>query len=199
MNIQYDKSKIESTLKETSIDDSDLSNVVYLVEDPHTAENFDEISKQIAAKVRMGHKPRSCDALYRSGKYYNLIEVKNRKKADLRKGNEMVELHEKAFDSLGQLAIYLNYQNSLDNLAKETRLVVVYNDGKGAEEATSDIASSKSLDGITQKLKQFSKVTALDSYPLKFKLQRVKGLLYDQVITIDVSDFQTVMNMIYSE
>ena len=32
MNIQYDKSKIESTLKETSIDDSDLSNVVYLVE-----------------------------------------------------------------------------------------------------------------------------------------------------------------------
>ena len=67
MNIQYDKSKIESTLKETSIDDSDLSNVVYLVEDPHTAENFDEISKQIAAKVRMGHKPRSCDALYRSG------------------------------------------------------------------------------------------------------------------------------------
>ena len=31
MNIQYDKSKIESTLKETSIDDSDLSNVVYLV------------------------------------------------------------------------------------------------------------------------------------------------------------------------
>ena len=184
MNIQYDKSKIESTLKETSIDDSDLSNVVYLVEDPHTAENFDEISKQIAAKVRMGHKPRSCDALYRSGKYYNLIEFKNRKSADLRKGNEMVELHEKAFDSLGQLAIYLNYQNSLDNLA---------------EEATSDIASSKSLDGITQKLKQFSKVTALDSYPLKFKLQRVKGLLYDQVITIDVSDFQTVMNMIYSE
>ena len=160
MNIQYDKSKIESTLKETSIDDSDLSNVVYLVEDPHTAENFDEISKQIAAKVRMGHKPRSCDALYRSGKYYNLIEFKNRKSADLRKGNEMVELHEKA---------------------------------------TSDIASSKSLDGITQKLKQFSKVTALDSYPLKFKLQRVKGLLYDQVITIDVSDFQTVMNMIYSE
>lgn len=78
MNIQYDKSKIESTLKETSIDDSDLSNVVYLVEDPHTAENFDEISKQIAAKVRMGHKPRSCDALYRSGKYYNLIEFKNR-------------------------------------------------------------------------------------------------------------------------
>ena len=39
MNIQYDKSKIESTLKETSIDDSDLSNVVYLVEDPHTAES----------------------------------------------------------------------------------------------------------------------------------------------------------------
>ena len=122
MNIQYDKSKIESTLKETSIDDSGLSNVVYLVEDPHTAENFDEISKQIAAKVRMGHKPRSCDALYRSGKYYNLIEFKNRKSADLRKGNEMVELHEKAFDSLGQLAIYLNYQNSLDNLAKETFL-----------------------------------------------------------------------------
>ena len=88
----------------------------------------------------MGHKPRSCDALYRSGKYYNLIEFKNRKSADLRKGNEMVELHEKAFDSLGQLAIYLNYQNSLDNLAKETRLVVVYNDGKGAEEATSDIS-----------------------------------------------------------
>ena len=111
----------------------------------------------------------------------------------------MVELHEKAFYSLGQLAIYLNYQNSLDNLAKETRLVVVYNDGKGAEEDTSDIASSKSLDGITQKLKLISKVTALDSYPLKFKLQRVKGLLYDQVITIDVSDFQTVMNMIYSE
>lgn len=199
MNIQYDKDKIESTLQETSIDDSDKSNKVYLVNDPHTAENFDEISKQIAAKVRMGNKPRSCDALYRSKKYYNLIEFKNRKSADLIRFNGIPELHEKAFDSLGQLAIYLNYQGSLDDLAKEIRMIVVYNDSKGTEDAKTDIASSKSLDGITQKLKQFSKEEILDSYPVKFRLDEVKGLLFDKVITIDVSDFQTVMNVIYAE
>lgn len=38
MNIQYDKTKITSTLKETSLDDSDKSNKVYLVNDTHTAE-----------------------------------------------------------------------------------------------------------------------------------------------------------------
>lgn len=197
MNIQYDKDKIESTLKKTSIDDSDKSNKVYLVNDTHKAENFDEISKQIAAKVRLGNKPRSCDALYRSKKYYNLIEFKNRKSADLRKST--AELHEKAFDSLGQLAIYLNYQGNLDDLARETRMIVVYNDNKGTEDPKTDIASSKSINGITQKLKQFSKETVLESYPIQFKLERVKGLLYHQVITIDVSDFQTVMNVIYAE
>lgn len=198
MNIQYDKDKIQSTLKETSLDDSDKSNKVYLVNDTHTAENFDEISKQIAANVRLGNKPRSCDALYRSKKYYNLIEFKNRKSADLRK-DSMGELHEKAFDSLYQLAIYLNYRGNVDDLAKESRLIVVYNDSKGTEDVKTDIASSKSLDGITQKIKQFSKSDHLDSYPIKFRLERVKGLLYDKVITIDVSDFPTVMNAIYVE
>ncbi len=199
MNIQYDKTKITSTLKETSKDDFDRNNVVYLVNDTHVADNFDEISKQIAASVRLGNKPRSCDALYRSRKYYNLIEFKNRKSADLKRGNNTAELHEKAFDSLGQLAIYLNYQGSLDDLAKETRMIVVYNDSKGTEDVKTDIASSKSLDGITQKIKQFSKSDHLDSYPIKFRLERVKGLLYDKVITIDVSDFPTVMNAIYVE
>lgn len=199
MIIPYDKKKIASTLKETSKDDSDKNNVVYLVNDTHKADDFDEVSKQIAKKVRLGNKPRSCDALYRSGKYYNLIEFKNRKSADLKRGNNLNELHEKAFDSLGQLAIYLNYQGNLDDLARETRMIVVYNDNKGTEDPKTDIASSKSLNGITQKLKQFSKATVLDSYPVQFKLQRVKGLLYHQVITIDVSDFQTVMKVIYAE
>ena len=161
MNIPYDKTKIASTLKETSKDDSDKNNVVYLVNDTHEADDFDEVSKQIAKKVRLGNKPRSCDALYRSGKYYNLIEFKNRKSADLRR--DKAELHEKAFDSLGQLAIYLNYQGNLDDLARETRMIVVYNDNKGTEDPKTDIASSKSINGITQKLKQFSKAADLDS------------------------------------
>lgn len=197
MNIPYDKTKIASTLKETSKDDSDKNNVVYLVNDTHEADDFDEVSKQIAKKVRLGNKPRSCDALYRSGKYYNLIEFKNRKSADLRR--DKAELHEKAFDSLGQLAIYLNYQGNLDDLARETRMIVVYNDNKGTEDPKTDIASSKSINGITQKLKQFSKAADLDSYPIQFRLECVKGLLYHQVITIDVSDFPTVMNVIYAE
>lgn len=199
MKIQYDMSRIKSTLKETSIDDIDKSNIVYLVNDTHEVENFDEISQQIAARVRLGIKPRSCDALYRSKNYYNLIEFKNRKSADLRRSNGIQNLHEKAFDSLGQLSIYLNYQGSLDDLAKQIRMVVVYNDSKGTDDAKTDIASSKSLDGITQKLKQFSKEEILDSYPVKFRLDEVKGLLFDKVITIDVSDFQTVMNAIYAE
>ena len=43
MNIPYDKTKIASTLKETSKDDSDKNNVVYLVNDTHEADDFDEV------------------------------------------------------------------------------------------------------------------------------------------------------------
>lgn len=194
MNIQFDKTKIQSTLKETSYDDTGKE---FLLEDTRRVCNFDEVSKQIGAQIRLGNKARSCDALYVGTKYIYLIEFKNRKSSDLK--SEKAELHAKAYDSIFQLQIYLGEKEYLDDLVKKTRLILVYNDAKMSNVPKTDIASSKSVDKIIGKIKTFAKITDLDVFPKKFKLGELEGKLYDKVVTLDVSDFNDeVKNMIFS-
>lgn len=184
MDIQFDKTKIEKTLEETSLDDAGTTNLVH---DMYMVDDFDEVSKQMAEQIRLGNKPRSCDALYVGEQYNYLIEFKNKKSSDL-KGCKP-ELHEKAYDSLFQLMVYLNWTDGLEDLIKRTRLILVYNDAKGTEDPKKDISSSESVDKLVTKMKAFAKVTDLDSYPKKFKLGELQGKLYDKVVTVDVKVF----------
>lgn len=99
--------------------------------------------------------------------------------------------HEKAYDSIFQLMIYLNWTGKLEDLIKKTRLVVVYNDVKDAEDAKTDVASSKSVDKLVTKMKTLAKIKDLDAYPKKFKLSRLQGQLYEKVIAVDVKVFES--------
>lgn len=196
MKIQFDETKIRMSLEKTSLDDATGS---YLVHDQDIVVNFDEVSKQIGQQLRLGNKPRSCDALYRGQKYNFLIEFKNMKASDI-KHSQQPELHEKAYDSFFQLMIYLDTRETIDQLSAKTRLIVVYNDAKEAESAATDVASSPSIDKMVRKLKVFSKLEDLDTYPKKFKLERLQGKLYDKVLTIDVTDFNRgIKNLIVNE
>lgn len=185
MDIQFDKTKIEKTLEETSLDDAGTTNLVH---DKYLVADFDEVSKQIASQVRLGTKPRSCDALHIGEQYNYLIEFKNKKASDL-KGRKQ-ELHEKAYDSLFQLMVYMDWKGSVEDLIKRTRLILVYNDKKGTEDTRIDVASSESIDKLVAKMKTLAKVNDLDSYPKKFRLGELQGKLYDKVVTVDVKVFE---------
>lgn len=186
MNIQIDQIKIKSTLKKTSLDDAGAQN---LVEDEKEVYDFDEVSREIASQIRLGNAARSCDALYIGSKYTYLIEFKNKKSSDLKKCKN--ELFEKAYDSIFQLMIAFYANESMDDIVKKTRFVLVYNDAKAAQNPSSDISSSTSIDQLTKKLKEFSKQEDLDKYPKKFKLKQLEGKLYEKIITIDVTDFNS--------
>jgi len=195
MKIQFDDEKIKSTLKKTSFD---WAGNIYLVNDSRSAYDFDEISKQIAAQVRLGKKARSCDALIIDKEYNYLIEFKNMKSGDLNRCKS--ELHEKAYDSMFQLQLYLGGEERLDELANRTRLIVVYNDSKGAEDRKTDVASSGSIDKIIGKLKNFSNIQGeWDSLPKKFRLGVFEGKFYNKVYTIDVKKFETMKKYLFEE
>lgn len=194
MKLQYDEEKIKSTIEKTSYDKAGKESLVY---DKREVLDFDEISKQIGQQLRMGNKPRSCDALFLGEKYNYLIEFKNIKSGDLKKSKP--ELHEKAYDSIFQLQLYLDKKEYLEEMINKTRFVLVYNDLKGTEEAATDIASSKSIDKMIGKMKEFSKLKDLDKFPKKFGLGRLEGKLYEKIITVDVSDFnESLKQVIFS-
>lgn len=186
MNILFDETLIKKTLKETSYD---KTGDTFLVDDTREVSDFDEISKQIAAEIRLGNKPRSCDALFLSEKTNYLIEFKNKKVADLKKCKP--ELHEKAYDSLYQLQIYLGGKENIEELAKKTWFVLVYNNAKRTETPEGDISESKNIDKMVEKLKEFAKLPDLERLPKKFGLGCMQGQLYGRVLTMDVSDFNS--------
>lgn len=193
MNIQFEDSTIKSTLKKTSYDKDGKE---YLLEDEREVIDFDEVSKQIAQQIRLGNKARSCDALYIGTEYIYLIEFKNRKLSDLKRSKP--ELHEKAYDSIFQLQLYLNKEEYLDELTGRTRLLVIYNDAKNAEDSKTDVASSESVNNIVRKMKGFAKLKGLDAFPKRFGLGNLEGKLYEKVVTMDVRDFDDeIKNIVF--
>jgi hypothetical protein len=196
MSLNFDEGKIKSNLKCTSLDDT---GATYLIKkDQRDVINFDEVSKQIGLQVRLGNKSRSCDALHIGGKYIYLIEFKNKKSSDLKRCKP--ELFEKAHDSIFQVMLYKFSHLSVEELVKKMRFVLVYNDSKAPESIANNIASSKSIDNMTRKLKEFSKVEKIDSFPKKFKLNQLEGILYEKVVTVDVTDFESeIKDIVFSK
>lgn len=193
--VQLDKTKIISTLKQTSKDDAGHA---YLLSDMQEVYDFDEVSKQVSAQLRLGRQPRSCDALYIGEEYIYLLEFKNMKSGDLKKCKP--ELFEKAFDSVYQYILAYDNSVSLAEVTKKLRLIVVYNDAKGTTEVNTDISSSKSVDKIITTFKILSKKDGWDKYPKKFKLaDKLEGKLFEKVITIDVTNFNSLRDEIFKK
>ncbi len=180
--MDIDIARAKSTLRDISKDDN--GNCV--VQSQQECYNFDLLSELVANKYRKGKKTTSVDGLIVKENIY-LIEFKNTRKGHMPKK----ELFYKAYDSLYTLQL-LGYKNlSINDLAKITTYIVVYNDNAvGQKEQKSD-----SMEQMKQKLKELSKVGT--DYPIHFKLDIYKPEIFKEIYTVDKMVFETdVINKI---
>jgi hypothetical protein len=185
MDLKIKKEDYKSTLKDTSWD---KTGKCYLLSDSEEVYNFDDISKAVAKKLRLGNKTRSCDALYINKKdEIFLIEFKNR----LPENKLKTELHEKAHDSFITLLEALYPNELICDIKPKCTLIIVYNEKKNdvcedddSEDQSEHYNMAPSIDNMEKTLKAFAKVGTLRQYKLKFK-----NYFYKDVFTIDKDVF----------
>lgn len=156
-----------------------------LIEDEkkqHRMYNFDGIKKQLCKKLR-GEKNFSCDAYWEKNGMRYLIEFKNRSEGNIKREH----LWNKAYDSFALLLV--NENTTREELAKNTILIVVYDNQKNVPNSSS-YNPSKSIDKITETLKGYAKLSGINRLPVKFGLDKYKGVLYHDVHTLGVNDFK---------
>lgn len=151
-------------------------------EKSHRMYNFDGIKKTICKKIR-GEKNYSCDAYWEKNNKKYFIEFKNQAEGNISREN----LWNKAYDSAAMLLI--NENITREELAQKAVLIIVYNNQRHLSDASS-YNPSQSMDKFTKKIKGFAKLTGVDQLPVKFGLDKFKGILYHEVHTLGVEDFK---------
>lgn len=118
-----------STLKETSIDNHDMNNIMYMTYSKRTAVNFDDVKKEYIENLSLSEIPKSNDALFLS-KDNKLIFVEfkngfmdNPKKFSVRK---------KIYDSIIILTDILD--TGISKLKDEMEYILVYNESVNSNE-----------------------------------------------------------------
>lgn len=152
------------------------------VDKAHCMCNFDAIKEEICKKYR-GEPNSSCDAYCEKNGMRYLIEFKNQSEGNIKR----TELRKKAFDSIALLL--MNENITREELLKNVVLIVVYNNKKHVSNKSS-YNPSESMDKFTKKLKGFAKPSEADQPLIKFRLGNFKGILYQDVHTLEVEDFK---------
>lgn len=172
--MQFDETKICSTLGETSEDD----NGNRVIDSDIEVYDFDEVTKEIADIYRAKKPVKSCDALYiKDDTHIYLIEFKNTRKSNMR----IKELKQKAFDSILSLAFSFFPRLSLDELKERVSLIVVYNNDAVSEKEQ----KSEHFQLFKNKLEQFSR----PERTVLFGLKIYEDVLYKEVITVEKDIF----------
>lgn len=179
--MQFDKTKICSTLQEMSKDDSGQ----YFIKSQQEVYNFDEITREIADMYRNKRPAASCDALYiKDTRHIYLIEFKNARRSRIGKNFFL----QKAYDSVWTLAFAYYPDLSLDELKKRLYLVIVFND----EEFVEKEDESPHFQSFKKTLGQLAGYKER----ILFGLELYKGTLYKNIYTIDKSVF---MGQVYKD
>lgn len=144
--------------------------------------NFDGMKKTLCRKFR-GEQNFSCDAYWEKNDMRYLIEFKNQSEGNIKREH----LWNKAYDSFALLLV--NENITREELAKNTILIVVYDNQKNISNSSS-YNPSKSFDKITETLKGYAKLTGVNKLPVKFGLDKYRGDLYREVHTLEVNDFK---------
>lgn len=156
-----------------------------LIEDnamQHRMYNFDGIKRTLCKKLR-GEQCFSCDAYWEKNDIRYLIEFKNQSEGNIKREY----LRNKAYDSIALLLV--NENTTREELAKNTILIVVYDNQKNVANSSS-YNPSESIDKITKTLKGYAKQTGVNQLPVKFGLDKYKGVLFHEVHTLEVNDFK---------
>ncbi len=180
--MQFDESKINSTLGETSKDDNSGE---YVIKSDQKVLDFDEITREIGGLYRNKRPLASCDALHiKNDEHIYLIEFKNARKSRI--GKKF--FCQKAFDSPLTLAFAFYPGLSLKELSERVYLIVVYNDDGVVEKEQESIHFEK----FKNKMESLS----MQEHRILFGLEIYRGILYKEIFTVEKEDF---MKQIYKE
>lgn len=172
--MQFDQSKIYSTLGERSKDDCGHK----LVESTQIVYDFDEITRELADVYCVKKPMASCDALYvKDQDHIYLIEFKNARKSHIGKKFFL----QKAYDSVLTLVFAFYQDLPLEILREKVYLIVVYNDENVVEKEQ----ESKNFQAFKEKIGHL----AGNRRSILFGLEIYKGVLYKEIITVEKSDF----------
>jgi len=182
MRIIEDYNKYLCTISELSWDKQMKMPLIKDDAKQHRMYNFDGIKKKLCRKFR-GEENFSCDAYWKKNDMRYLIEFKNQGEGNIKREH----LWNKAFDSLALLL--MNEGTTREELAKNTILIVVYDNQKNIPNSSS-YNTSESFDKITKRIKGFAKLSGVSQLPVKFGLDKYKGVLYREVYTLEINDFK---------
>lgn len=131
-----------------------------------------------------------------------LIEFKNQSEGNI----EKVKIKNKAFDSVSLIS--LNESLTIEEIAKNTILIIVYNN-ENYEANDNSFSPSESMDKFAMKLKELStgkdseqleQWDKLDLYPHKFDTTGYIDTFYKKVYTIDLKVFnEEFFDIIFNE
>ena len=150
----------------------DKYHKVCLINDrKHKACNWDALTEKVCATLRGGQSASSCDAYLETNGVHYFIEFKN----EPSKNVDRQEIWRKAYDSIATMRMAVNQAIALDDLCRNTILLVVFQDEE-----------QKGLDAFKQKTAGFAK----EEYPVYWELRSIAGKLYREVHTIPVTEFR---------
>lgn len=171
-----DKENYLDTLRRASFD---TANGVSLIEnDDVKVYLLDEMAKELAKEYEM-EIPSTCDSLYMNESGIYIIEFKNREYAGITSKDKR-EIRKKAYQTPELLANSIFRDRTMEDIARDTSLFVVFKNMEEKEESYGKFVSQMNslANGCTSKI--------------RCKLGRFKGAFYKDVHTVGKEEFETV-------
>ena len=177
---------IEDTLKETSKDNSDINNIVFMTNCSAQVINFDKVKEEYIRELNLSKSPCSVDAIIikiyikkYSGDLPSItfIEFKNGKVGK----TESFEIRKKIVDSL--LIFFDISKTNIGFTRKVADFILLYNESKYDSEET--IQKSQSREVIIKKMGKLSKKPII-----KFGLEDFEQYCFKNVFTYTEVEFE---------
>ncbi len=173
----------KSTLKDTSLDDSDKENQKHMTELLLEAVDFDLVKEEYA-KSRIISEPCSCDALLLDkNNELNFIEFKN---IASKRNFKTSEIAEKVYCTL--LMFSDKTTHTVTDIAQHTNLIIVYNssiDAKKENKSPKAIQPSASYTMIAQATSKEAKAPII-----RFGFDSFKSFCFKEVYTLNQEEFE---------
>lgn len=183
MNIQFQPEKFAMPISRASYDDAKKQ---VLVPRDLIVYNFDDVKEYVCRRLRDSSYTKSCDAYFKDGQGREyIIEFKNQREEDVPRR----ALRQKAYDSLYLLLLTFAKEKTVEEAARNTTLIIVYNDHLEEDrKAGSHHARSRSFEKMADAVGNL----AGKREHIKFGLAYLKGQLYREIYTLDTEDFSRI-------
>ncbi len=147
-----------STLKETSIDDHDKTNIKYMTDSKKEAINFDDVKREYVKGLSLSEEPKSNDALF-VNKNNDLVFVEF--KGGFMDNSKKFAVRKKIYDSIIILTDIMNI--GVSQLKNNMEYILVYNEEVNksekdvSEKKKSFVQPSSSFDDIAKGISAMAK------------------------------------------